>query len=199
MFILYQEDPECNCINTARIWYKDLIKTNLLDLGFSGWMADFGEYTPMKAKTNFYGRWWGDDYGEILHGFIPQHWASLNREAVEEAGKLGDTLFWMRSGGIESKNHQLMSWAGDQTVDWTRSDGLPSSIVAALSLAVSGMGLSHSDIGGYTSIPQLGPLGPVRDKELLLRWAEYSVFTPMMRTHEGNKPEENAQVSKSLK
>ena len=49
-----------------------------------------------------------------------------------------------------------MSWAGDQAVDWTKSDGLPSSIVAALSLAVSGMGLSHSDIGGYTSVPQLG-------------------------------------------
>jgi hypothetical protein len=40
-----------------------------------------------------------------------------------------------------------MSWAGDQTVDWTASDGLPSSVIAALSLAVSGMGLSHSDIG----------------------------------------------------
>ena len=83
-----------------------------------------------------------------------------------------------------------MSWAGDQTVDWTISDGLPSSIVAALSLAVSGMGLSHSDIGGYTSIPQISdltPNPPIRDKELLLRWAEYSVFTPMMRTHEGNR------------
>ena len=56
------------------------------------------------------------------------------------------------------------------------------------------MGLSHSDIGGYTSLPQLGEMGPVRDTELLLRWSEYSVFTPMMRTHETNKPSENAQV-----
>ena len=30
--------------------------------------------------------------------------------------------------------------------------------------------------------------------ELLLRWSEYSVFTPMMRTHETNMPSENAQV-----
>ena len=27
-----------------------------------------------------------------------------------------------------------------------------------------------------------------------MRWAEYSVFTPMMRTHETNVPEANAQV-----
>lgn len=40
----------------------------------------------------------------------------------------------------------------------------------------------------------LGEDGPVRDTELLLRWAEYSAFTPMMRTHETNKPGENAQV-----
>ena len=103
----------------------------------------------------------------------------------------------MRSGGLKSKQHQVMAWAGDQTVDWTkyykigifeiiptnnqffiktvltwvawdcskhpviiriaelfkhfeRSDGLASSIVSALSLATSGMGLTHSDIGGYT-------------------------------------------------
>ena len=27
-----------------------------------------------------------------------------------------------------------------------------------------------------------------------MRWAEYSVFTPIMRTHEGNQPEANHQV-----
>ena len=166
---------------------------------FLGWMADFGEYTPMSAKTQFIGRWWGEDYGEILHQTISQNWASLNREAVEAAGKLGDILFWMRSGGFDSKNTQVMSWAGDQTVDWSYSDGLPSSIVAALSLAVSGMGLSHSDIGGYTAVPQIPVLGPVRSKELLLRWAEYAAFTPVMRTHEGNRPVENYQVKSRSK
>jgi alpha-glucosidase len=108
-------------------------------------------------------------------------------------------MFWMRSGGLKSKGDQVMSWAGDQTVDWTRwevrpadtglrSDGLPSSIVSALSLATSGMGLTHSDIGGYTGS---GQFGLVRTKELLLRWAEYSIFSPVMRTHEvaRTKPE----------
>ena len=97
-----------------------------------------------------------------------------------------------------------------------RSDGLPSSIVSALSLATSGMGLTHSDIGGYTGLKTFGlnmntmhwddgtwlekklhPIayslceltgsglfGLVRTKELFLRWAEYSVFSPIMRTHE---------------
>ena len=78
-----------------------------------------------------------------------------------------------------------MSWAGDQLVDWSQSDGLPSSIVSALSLATSGMGLTHSDIGGYTGEPLVGL---IRSKELLLRWTEYAAFTPVMRTHEGMRP-----------
>ena len=155
--------------------------------------------------SRYAGDWWGGERGELLHQTFPQAWASLTREAVDEAGKEGQILTWMRSGGLASKYHQVssqlypglqgslqvMSWAGDQTVDWTRSDGLPSSIVSALSLAVSGMGLTHSDIGGYTGSALFGL---TRSKELLLRWAEYSAFTPVMRTHEGNEPEANHQV-----
>ncbi|SUH40787.1 glycosyl hydrolase [Salmonella enterica subsp. enterica] len=32
-----------------------------------------------------------------------------------------------------------------------------------------------------------------RSKELLLRWCDFSAFTPMMRTHEGNRPGDNWQ------
>ena len=187
---IIQEPTDCNCINTARAWFKDLMTKNLIDLGLAGWMADFGEYTPTLARSKYAERWWAEDSGEILHQIFSLEWAKLNREVVEEAGKLGEILYWMRSGGIGSKDYQVLSWAGDQTVDWTQSDGLPSSIVSALSLAMSGMGLTHSDIGGYTTIPQLGI---TRTKELFLRWAEYSVFTPVMRTHEGNIPAANHQ------
>merc|ERR1711976_440730 len=181
---------DCNCINVGRNWYKQMIKENVIDLGFAGWMADFGEYTPLEGRSGFGARWWGQDQGEVLHQVISQEWARLNREVVEENGKLGDIMYWMRSGGVQSKFYQVMSWAGDQLVDWSQSDGLPSSIVSALSLAVSGMGLTHSDIGGYTGEPLVGL---IRSKELLLRWAEYAAFTPVMRTHEGNHPEANHQ------
>ena len=39
-----------NEIICCRDWYKSLIKENVLDLGFAGWMADFGEYTPVEAR-----------------------------------------------------------------------------------------------------------------------------------------------------
>lgn len=55
------------------------------------------------------------------------------------------------------------------------------------------MTLNHSDAGGYTGLGQ--PLVSVsRNRELLLRWVETSVWGPVLRTHEGNLPRDNAQV-----
>jgi hypothetical protein len=47
-------------------------------------------------------------------------------------------------------------------------------------------------VGGYTGSALFNL---TRSKELLLRWAEYAAFTPLMRTHEGNQPAANHQES----
>ena len=38
-----------------------------IEVLFSGWMADFGEYSPILARTKSPENWWGQDHGEILH------------------------------------------------------------------------------------------------------------------------------------
>ena len=59
-------DPNCNCLNPARIFYKELLKQNLMDLGIAGWMADFGEYLPIDSRTIFPHKWWSNqDHGEV--------------------------------------------------------------------------------------------------------------------------------------
>lgn len=163
-------------------WYKDVIKKYMIDFGLSGWMADFGEYLPTDAIL------FNDISAEKMHNVWPVLWAKVNREAIEEAGKLGEIVFFMRSGYSESARYSTMTWAGDQNVTWSVDDGLPSVIPSALSLGMSGMGLHHSDIGGYTTLLEMK-----RTKELLIRWAEFSAFTPIMRTHEGNRPDDNWQ------
>lgn len=73
-------------------------------------------------------------------------------------------------------------WLGDQNVDWSEGDGLPSVVPSALSSGLCGIGMTHIDIGLYTTF---GALGLKRSAELLLRSAEMAVFSPVMRTHEG--------------
>lgn len=164
-------------------WYKDCIKKQILSLGIDGWMADFGEYLPTDVKL------FNGISPMLEHNHWPALWARCNYEAVAESGKLGEAVFFMRAGATGSHKYCPLLWAGDQSVDFSRHDGLGTTITAALSAGMCGCGLSHSDIGGYTSL-----FGNRRTKELFLRWAEMAVFTPVMRTHEGNRPDENFQV-----
>ena len=53
---------------------------------------------------------------------------------------------------------------------------------------MSGCGLNHCDIGGYTSL-----FDNLRTKEVFIRWTEMAAFMPVMRTHEGNRPDTNFQ------
>ena len=169
----------------AFAWYKKVVRENLIGLGFRGWMADFGEYLPADAVCFGGG-------GLREHNRWPLLWARCCREAVEESGLLGECVFYMRAGAAGSQRYATLVWAGDQCVDWSEDDGLPSVITAALTLGMSGFGLHTCDAGGYTTLFHLR-----RDRELLLRWLEFACFTPVMRTHEGNRPESNVQLYSS--
>jgi len=163
-------------------WFKGCIKQYILDLGIDGWMADFGEYLPTNVRLHS-----GVD-AMLEHNRWPALWAKCNYDAIVESGKLGEVVYFMRAGSSGTQKYCPLLWAGDQSVDFSRHDGLNTTITAALSAGMTGCGLSHSDIGGYTSL-----FGNCRTKELFLRWAEMAVFTPVMRTHEGNRPDENFQ------
>ena len=162
-------------------WFKDeVIKKYTLDIGIDGWMADFGEYLPTDDIVLHSGK-----SPMVEHNHWPALWAKCNYDAVTESGKLGEVVYFMRAGGAGNQKHCTLMWAGDQSVDFSWHDGLRTVICGALSVGMVGCGLSHSDIGGYTSL-----FGNVRTKEVFLRWAEMAAFTPFMRTHEGNRPDE---------
>lgn len=165
-------------------WFKDeVIKKYTLDIGIDGWMADFGEYLPTDDLVLANGV---SPMKE--HNAWPARWAQCNYEAVQESGKLGEVVYFMRAGGAGSQKYCTLLWAGDQSVDFSRHDGLVTVICAALSAGMMGCGLSHCDIGGYTSL-----FDNCRTKEVFLRWAEMAAFSPVMRTHEGNRPDTNFQ------
>lgn len=163
-------------------WIKNVIKKNMIELGLSGWMADFGEYLPTDCVL-----YSGED-PELVHNTWPARWAQVNREAVEEAGKLGEIMFFTRAGYSNTPRYSTMMWCGDNHTDFSIDFGLPSVIPAMLSLSCCGFGISHSDVGGYTSFFNLK-----RSEELYMRWCEMNAFTPVLRGHEGLNPDLNAQ------
>ncbi len=163
-------------------WYKTVIKENLINFGLDGWMADFGEYLPTDCKLS------NGISAEIMHNEWPTLWSQVNDEAISEANKTDEILYFMRAGFSGIQSYSGILWAGDQSVDFSLHDGLPSVVPATLSSGMCGNIINHSDIGGYTTLH-----GMKRTKELLLRWCEMGAFTPFMRTHEGNRPYDNVQ------
>ena len=165
-------------------WFTDrIIVREMLEAGLDGWMADFGEYTPLDNIKFF-----NEGCPMLVHNTWPMLWAKVNADAIDRHSRTGDAIFFMRAGYTGSQRYCPLLWAGDQSVDFSRHDGLQTVICAALSAGLMGNCYHHSDIGGYTSL-----FGNIRTPELFMRWAEMAAFTPVMRTHEGNRPDENFQ------
>lgn len=160
----------------AAVWIKEVIKKYMIGVGLKGWMADFGEYIPADAVIH------SGESAETYHNRYTVEWARINREACQEAGT-SDMFVFMRSAYSGSAPSAVSLWNGDQLVNWSRHQGFPTIIPGSLSLGYSGYGNVHSDLGGYTTIAYIK-----RSKELFLRWCEASAFSPVMRTHEGNRP-----------
>lgn len=167
-------------------WLKNIIKNNMVEFGLSGWMADFGEYLPTDCVLHS-----GED-PELVHNTWPALWAKLNREVLEETDNIGKIMFFTRAGFTGTPKYSTMMWNGDNHVDYSVDFGLPSVIPAMLSLTCSGYGISHSDIGGYTTFMNLK-----RSEELYMRWCEMNAFSVLMRGHEGLNPDLNAQFDAS--
>jgi alpha-glucosidase (family GH31 glycosyl hydrolase) len=179
-------------------WQQGVIADNMIRIGASGWMADFGESLPYDSQP-------ADEMADpanrgdaaVVHNRYPVEWAGLNRWLVTAfPAELGPSqtslVFFTRSGYRNSPLFSTLFWEGDQLVDWSAQDGIKSAVTGLNTSGLSGMAFNHSDIGGYTTITN--PLLKIhRSRELLYRWMEMNAFTLIFRTHEGNQPANNIQ------
>jgi alpha-glucosidase len=178
---------DCGVVDFTRVqtreWFAErVLARGMLDHGIIGWMADFGEYLPTDLRLAD-----GSDPMDA-HNRWPVLWAEVNAMALASRGKTGEAVFFMRAGFSGVQAHCPLLWAGDQSVDFSRHDGIGTVITGALSAGLLGNAYSHSDCGGYTSLH-----GNIRSAELMQRWCELAAFAPVMRSHEGNRPDDNLQ------
>jgi alpha-glucosidase (family GH31 glycosyl hydrolase) len=164
----------------AREWAIGLL-TQALDLGVRGWMADFGEWTPIEGAAV--------ESGEDMvaaHNATPLRWQELNNEAIARAGLEGEVAVYFRSAHQGSQGSATILWAGDQRTSFDADDGLPSIIPMGLGLAAAGVPFYTHDIAGYQFLGN-----EPTTRELLYRWTQLGAFSTVMRTHHGIKAEEN--------
>jgi|GEM_PF-5635582 len=174
------------CNKDAYEWYKNIVKENIIDCNLSGWMADFGEYLPADCKLT-------NGSATQMHNLWPVLWTKLNYEAIQEREASDRVMFFNRACYQGSSKYTPLMWNGDQHVDFSDDYGLGSVTRGQISLGLSSIGISHCDIGGYTTLGSIK-----RSKEVFIRWLQKACFTPVMRTHEGNRPNSNHQFDTDI-
>ncbi len=151
-------------------WYHDMLQW-AVDLGYAGWMYDFGEYTLPEA-VGFDGR-----TGEELHNAYPVLYDRAVFEFFEPGPHAGDWLAFARSGFTGSSQYIPMVWSGDPAASFESTDGLPSMVRAGINLGVSGVPHFGGDINGFHCLIDGYE---TTDEERLARWIQQGSMTPNM-------------------
>ncbi|KAJ5085045.1 hypothetical protein N7532_009816 [Penicillium argentinense] len=174
----------------ARAWFRGILTDQVFSANISGYMCDFGEYTPVLPDTQFYNK---SIDPLFYHNQYPRDWPKLHHSLINSVSSFKDSILFQRSSALGSQRYMNLYWAGDQDTNWGVNDGIKSSVTVMGHMGLSGFPHGHVEIGGYTTTwTDAGTVN--RTAELLGRWGELSaVSSAVFRSHEGNVPQLNAQ------
>jgi alpha-glucosidase (family GH31 glycosyl hydrolase) len=163
-------------------FWQDRVRETL-DLGFDGFMQDYGE------QVMFDMHFADGTTGVTRHNDYPTLVSKATREVLDryELAHPDRTRPWFftragYSGLPGSAAYEDANFPGDETTDWDRASGLASLTTDMLNRAVGGAYGYATDIGGYFDYTT----GPTT-KELFLRWAEWAALSPIFRLHGSGK------------
>jgi sulfoquinovosidase len=151
----------------ATAWYRSLLKRTV-DLGYDGWMHDFGEYVPRNARLADGRR------GDEFHNPYPRYSAQAARDVLQ-AALPDDHLFFVRAGYTGSQAVVPAVWGGDAETSFDETQGIPSTIRSGLNLALVGVPYWGSDGTGFKCLGN-----DLRDKEVFVRWLQIEAVSPIM-------------------
>lgn len=105
----------------------------------------------------------------------PYYYSKLFYEGLKSEGE-DDIILLTRAAYPGTQKFGSLVWNGDIMSTF---DALRMSVKTGLSMAMSGIPWWNSDIGGFL----MGDIESSYFKELIVRWAQFGVFSPVMRLH----------------
>jgi alpha-glucosidase (family GH31 glycosyl hydrolase) len=148
--------------NAAAVAWFGMQFKRAFDLGYSGWMYDFGEYVQANWTAS------DGETGYQLHDQFPVLYDKAAHDALE-ALRPGDWYYFARSGYTGSQQYAPMTWSGDPDASFGQAEGLPAQVRATITLSMAGVAHVGSDIGGFKC--QHNDANTANG-ELLARWIE---------------------------
>jgi alpha-glucosidase len=160
----------------VRFWRREVAR--VLNLGFDGFMADFGE--EILADMHFA----DGETGLAMHNRYLILYMRATRDAVAayERAHLHRRIWFFNRAGYSgtpgSASYEGGNFPGDESTDWSQAAGLASLTPDMLNRATGGAYGYATDIGGYYDYTT-----PPTTKQLFLRWAEWAALSPIFRLH----------------
>ena len=178
VFDFYGPQAEIDATNPAtRSFVFSKLKQNYLDNGVDAlW---FDEAEPEIHPENFgalrlhLGR--GDEVG-LLYPYYYVKMAYGGLTSIR--GEVPVTL--TRAAWLGSQKYGALVWSGDIPSDF---ESLAAQVRTGLNMAMCGIPWWNTDIGGFWGGDTTGD----EFRELIVRWFQYGVFSPVMRLH-GSRP-----------
>jgi alpha-glucosidase (family GH31 glycosyl hydrolase) len=154
----------------ASAWFTNMFQ-RAIDLGYTGWMYDFGEYVQPEDVSST------GMTGEELHDLFPVLYDKVAHDALEAGQIKGDWYFYARSGFTGSSQYTPMVWSGDPDASFSDAEGIPAQVRAGINGGLSGLANWGSDIGGFKC---LADGSGAADGEVLTRWIEMGAMCSNM-------------------
>ncbi|WP_227287878.1 TIM-barrel domain-containing protein [Boseongicola sp. H5] len=164
----------------ARAFHWDIVQQNYLDKGIRHFWLDACEPEMRPAHPENIRTALGNG-AEMLCAYPLVHEAGY-REGLTRAGA-ADGVLLCRSAWAGSQRHGVILWSGDVWSDWA---WFRAQIPAGLHAGMAGMGWWTTDIGGFYD----GHGGSAAFRDLLVRWFEFGVFSPICRLHGFRVPDD---------
>jgi alpha-D-xyloside xylohydrolase len=165
----------------ARQFVWDLVRRNYVDHGITDFWLDACE-PEMRPNHPENTRLAAGNGAEVLNAYPLWHQQGF-REGLRESGASDDSVLLCRSAWVGSQRHGVILWSGDVWSNWR---DFRAQIAAGLHAGMSGLGWWTTDVGGFYD-------GIGKDpgfRELLVRWFQFGVFSPILRLHGFRVPDE---------
>lgn len=177
----------------ARDIYWEHLNKGIFQLGMDGWWMDSTEPDHFNHKESDFDRQTSlgsyrsvrNAYPLVSVGGVYDHQRALTQDKR--------VIILTRSGFLGQQRYGSNIWSGDVQSSW---DMFRKQITAGLNFSLTGMPHWNSDLGGFFAgsyNTSWGDNSATRNpmyQELYVRWLQFGVFCPMMRSHGADVPRE---------
>lgn len=165
----------------ARDYVWDIVRENYVAHGITDFWLDACE-PEMRPNHPEHTRLAMGNGAEVINAYPLLHEQGF-REGMTRAGVSDESVLLCRSAWLGSQRHGVILWSGDV---WSRWEDFRAQIAAGLHAGLSGIGWWTTDVGGFYD--GIGKSEAFR--ELLVRWFQFGVFSPVLRLHGFRVPDE---------